>query len=154
VFDPLGPAASAVALTLDVLLEPARAARLDRTHALDPESPGFAELLDALLDATWRAEPRDGMDGALQRVANDQVLRRLLALAGDLSIDPGVQAAALAAVNGLDEWLEGRVRAQRDGAWRAHYERARYVIRRLRDDPEALGELPRPEPPPGEPIGM
>ena len=154
IFDPLGPAATGAGLTLDVLLEPSRAARLDRMHALHPESPGFADLLADLLDATWRAAPRAGFDGALQRTADNEVLLRLLKLAGDLESDPAVQAAAIDAVNGLDEWLAARLREHPEDAWRAHYERAAWVIDRLREDPDALAGLELPEPPPGSPIGM
>lgn len=152
-FDPLGPAASSIALTLEVLLEPSRAARLDRAHALNPDSPGFAEVLDALLDASWRAQRRSGIDGALQRAVNDQVLVRLLKLGGDLSVDPSVQAAAIAAVNELDGWLGAQIRNERDASWRAHYERGASVIRRLREEPGAIAQLELPEPPPGSPIG-
>ncbi|HEX7062949.1 MAG TPA: zinc-dependent metalloprotease [Woeseiaceae bacterium] len=154
IFDPLGPAATGAALTADVLLEPSRAARLDRMHALHAESPGFADLLEDLLDVTWRAAPRAGFDGALQRTADNVVLVRLLKLAGDLELDPAVQAAAIDAVNGLDEWLASRLREHPEDAWRAHYERAAWVIDRLRENPDALAGLELPEPPPGSPIGM
>ncbi|MGH8167422.1 MAG: zinc-dependent metalloprotease, partial [Woeseiaceae bacterium] len=46
-FDPSGPAGSAVALTLDVMLEPSRAARMNVLHARQPDQPAFDELLDA-----------------------------------------------------------------------------------------------------------
>src|SRR5690606_19494466 len=48
-FDPFGPADSAIALTLDVLLEPTRAARMNALHAHQAEQPSFSELVDDLL---------------------------------------------------------------------------------------------------------
>ena len=47
-FDPLAPAASATTLTLDVLLDPPRAARMQRFAA-----PGFDAVIDGLLEQGW-----------------------------------------------------------------------------------------------------
>ena len=69
-FDALSPAASAVSLTLDVLLEPSRAARLVRAQALEPSQPGFDEVLDAVLNASWYAERPAAMAGAIRRDAD------------------------------------------------------------------------------------
>jgi hypothetical protein len=60
---------------------------------------------------------------------------------------------ALSAVNRLDTGLSGRIARAADDAWRAHYERAAWIIGRVRDDPRTLAELAPPEPPPGSPIG-
>ena len=154
VFDPLGPADSAAALTLEVLLEPSRAARLEVAHAADEASPGFNDLLGSLLDATWLANARRGTDGALQRAINDQALLRLMQLAVSEAIDPAVQGAALSAVNGLEERLAGLASRAPDDVWRAHYQRGLHAIGRMREDPAAIAARALPEPPPGSPIGQ
>jgi hypothetical protein len=153
VFDALGPATSSAALTLEALLEPGRAARMNAAHALRRESPGFGELLGSLLDATWYASPVSGFEGALQRSVNDQLLLRLMQLAVNDTIDTGVRASALAAVDGLGDRLPERSARAPDDAWRAHYEHARFAIRRMREDPAGIVTLALPEPPPGSPIG-
>jgi hypothetical protein len=153
VFDALGPATSSAALTLEALLEPGRAARMNAAHALRRESPGFGELLGSLVDATWYASPVSGFEGALQRSVNDQLLLRLMQLAVNDTIDTGVRASALAAVDGLGDRLPERSARAPDDAWRAHYEHARFAIRRMREDPAGIVTLALPEPPPGSPIG-
>ena len=132
VFDPIAPAASAAALTLDVLLDPARAARLSRSGA-----PGFMDVTTKLLDATWLSDPAGGTTGAIQRQTNMQVLHGLLQLAYNIEADSDVRAVALQAVSNLDNWLDRQ--STRDGQWKAHYQFAQSEIKRLQDGPGTVG---------------
>lgn len=152
-FDPFGPADSSVALTLEVLLNPLRAARMNAAHARSTDMPGFTELLDALLHATWFAARQAGADSVIQRRANDQVLAQLMRLGNDRTIDGDVQALALDAVLRLDQWLEDRASREKNAVWRAHYGDARVAIRRMQDDPSTVDDIPQLNPPPGAPIG-
>ena len=145
-FDALAPARSAVALTLRVLLDPVRAARLERTGA-----PGFAAITRGVLDASWYGETHSSIDAAIQRQTNMLVLYGLLGLAFDSGADVDVRALALVAVQDLDRWLAKR--APREATMRAHYAFARYEIRRLQDDPAAIETLVPATAPPGSPIG-
>ncbi len=146
VFDALAPARAAVSLTLRVLLDRTRAARLTRGAA-----PGFEAVTRGLLVASWYTAPADGLDAAIQRQTNLQVLYGLLALALDPAADADVRALALQAVNELDRWLAKR--STRDALLAAHYALARHEIRRLLDDPAAIEHLAPVEAPPGSPIG-
>jgi hypothetical protein len=145
-FDPVAPARSAVALTLRVLLDPSRAARLERAGA-----PGFDAVINGLLAATWYANASTGIDAVIARQASLQVLYGLLGLAFDASADNNVRARSLSAVQELDGWLAKR--SPRDQAMRAHYAFARHEIDRLQDDPAALESLVPATLPPGSPIG-
>jgi hypothetical protein len=153
VFDPFGAAESAVALTLDVLLEPTRAARMHALKAGDKAMPGFGELADALLRATWYSAQRTGPEGEIQRLANHQVLERLLLLGANQEVDHQVRAIGFDAVSELDRWLELRIGQENDRGWRAHYRLARYRIEQVRNDPAVLETLVPVEPPPGSPVG-
>ncbi|MEX2122586.1 MAG: zinc-dependent metalloprotease [Woeseia sp.] len=157
IFDPSAPADSAVALTLDVLLEPSRAARMNVLHARQPEQPAFDELLDELLQASWLALRQAGPDAAIQRSTNNQVLERLMLLCSnresDQVVDHDVRAAAFESINELDRWLAVRVSNENDAAWRAHYAYARFQIERMRDDPSSVQRIVPLRPPPGAPIG-
>jgi hypothetical protein len=153
VFDPFGAAESAVALTLDVLLEPMRAARMIAANARDEAYPGFTELTDSLLRATWFSTQRTGMDGEIQRLTNSHVLQRLLILGADLEADTQVRAIAFDAVTELDEWLTLRVTQVDDGSLRAHYRLARHQIEQAHHDPAVLETVVPVAPPPGSPVG-
>src|SRR5699024_1273815 len=53
-FDAVSPAAAAAGMTLSLLLDPERAARLVQQHALDPSLPGLLDVLERTRDAVLR----------------------------------------------------------------------------------------------------
>ncbi len=154
VFEPIGAAQSAVSLTLEVLLEPSRAARTIASSARNALSPGFYELVDDLLRATWFASHQSGIDGEIQRTTNNLVLERLMLLAINKEADTQVRAIALDNLSRLDAWLEQRANNERDNAWRAHYGFAGYRIEQMRNDPASIEQTVPVTTPPGEPIGQ
>lgn len=145
-FDALAPARSAVALTLQVLLDRSRAARLERAGSI-----GFETVTQGLLNASWYAQPESGLTGAIQRQTNMQVLYGLLEVAFDTHADAAVRARAFAAVTELQAWLSRR--GAGDSALRAQYRFAEHEIQRLIDNPDAIRTLTPAVVPPGSPIG-
>jgi len=145
VFDPLAPAAASAELTLEVLLDPERAARMNRNG-----SPSFAELLDRVMEVTWYAEP--GARGfPIKRQTSLLLLDHLLRLAVSTEIDPGVAAIALDTLVNLDESLAETVSDNPER--RAWMRLARTRIARVLEDPAAVETLPEVVVPPGSPIG-
>jgi hypothetical protein len=154
VFDELAPARSAVSMTLDVLLNPARAARMVRSG-----EPGFSEITDRLLALAWLNEAEDD---AMQRLTGDIVLTKLMQLAVNPAVDPAVRTIALATINRLYDWLiaaeaaptnAGSTEAAPTGAQPQHA-LARLQIERMRIDPASVATIAPIEPPPGGPIGV
>ena len=153
VFEPIGAAQSAATLTLDVLLEPSRAARMIASSARNATSPSFSELADDLLRATWFAPRQGGIDAEIQRAVNNLVLERLMMLAVNAGADGQVRAIALDTVNRLDDWLSPRASSENEPGWRAHYRFGRHRIETMRTDPSSIGQIEPVTVPPGEPIG-
>jgi len=145
-FDALEPARSAVALTLQVLLDPSRASRLERAGSL-----GFEAVAQGLLNVSWYSEPLKGTAAAIQRQTNMQVLYGLLALAFNDNADVDVRARAYAAVVELQQWLSRR--GPNDRALRAQFRFAEHEIQRLMDNPDAINTRVPASVPPGSPIG-
>ena len=145
-FDAIAPAKSAVALTLNVLFDPVRAARLTRAGA-----PGFEAVTRALLAASWYAPALSGVDAAIRRQTSMQVLYGLLGLAFNAQADGDVRALALDAVLDLERWLARQ--SSRDPVRRAHYAFAGFEIERLKHDPSQIEFVIPVSPPPGSPIG-
>ena len=144
-FDPLAPAASATALTLEVLLDPTRAARMTRSAA-----PSFSDLVSGLIAATWDA--RVSVDSAgLQRQTNMLVLEGLLRLAVNEVADDAVRATALAAVDRLRGRTQRLVSSDADEL--AFLRLAQMKIDRVLDDPTSIETMPAVTVPPGSPIG-
>jgi len=146
VFDAKAPAASAVAMTLAVLLEPSRAARLAQTG-----TPGFGTVPKALINASWRARQAPGSAGAIQRQTNLQVLYALFRLAFNPAADSDVRAIALDTINSLDTWLSRQ--SPKFDVFKAHFRFAQFEIDRLLGDPAQTDVLVPVTVPPGSPIG-
>jgi hypothetical protein len=146
IFDAKAPAASAVAMTLAVLLEPSRTARLTQTGA-----PGFDSVLKALMNASWRSKQAGGSAGAIQRQTNLQVLYALFRLAFNSAADSDVRAIALETINSLDTWLSRQ--SPKSDVLNAHFRFAKFEINRLLGDPAQIEALIPVTVPPGSPIG-
>jgi len=152
-FDPLSPAASAIQLTLDVLLNRQRAARMNVFHAAQATLPGFEVVLDALGKASWYEPRLSGMSAAIQRVKNDKVLQGQMALLADPLVTEQVRSQALASILQLDKWLSKQGKTRMDRDWAAHYARARQEIGLWLEDPSRLAPTKVKSAPPGSPIG-
>ncbi len=150
-FDPLGAAESAASLTVGLILNPERDARLVQYHAEDGSLPGLDEVIDRLLAATWKAEPALGLGGQVQRTVDSVVLYNLMVLAGNEKASPQSRATALAKLTALREWANSQ--AASDPTLKAFYQFGAAQIRRFENNPREIG-IPKPaEAPPGQPIG-
>ncbi|MDH3588311.1 MAG: zinc-dependent metalloprotease [Gammaproteobacteria bacterium] len=149
-FDPLAAAATAAGMTIDQLLDPTRGARMINANMADNAQPGFDELVDALLDATWYSASTE-RDAGLQRLVETSVLQRLMALAANADAQPQVRAIAFDRLTDLHAWIQRREVAATDG-WRAHYRFSADQVQRFMDDPAAVAPLRPVPPPPGSPI--
>jgi hypothetical protein len=149
-FDPVTAAESAANLTIGLMLNPERAARLVQYHAEDSSAPGLDEVTDKLLAATWKAEPALGLGGQVQRAVDGVVLYNLMALASNEGAPLQVRATALAKLVGLREWLAQQTVA--DASLRAYHQFAIALIKRFETNPKEI-TVPKPaDPPPGQPI--
>ena len=151
-FDALAPARAAVSLTLEVLLNRERAARMIAASARQTDLPGFDELLRMLAATTWYADRETGLEAEIQRATNTELLTHLLLLAHDAEADTQVRALALDAINGLESWLAGRAPRESDVDWRAHFGYLAATIERVRTDPASIESLAPTPAPPGSPI--
>jgi hypothetical protein len=153
IFDPLSPATSAINLTVGVLMNRQRAARMNTFHAADPTLPGFTTILDSLNNASWYEQQLTAVPGAIQRLTNEQLLHAQMALATDLKATPQVRGQVLLSIQELDQWLGKQRKGRQDNDWDAHYAKARREIKLWLEDPSSLMlQMQRPVPP-GSPIG-
>ena len=136
----MSAAEAAADMTISLILNPERAARLVQYHAENQDNPDLREVISNLIQATWGRVHDTGLQLEVVRAVDYVVAMRLMSLALDLSAPAEVRSIATDGV----EQLKGA--ASHD----------RYVFRLIdtfERDPESL-ELPKPaEPPPGQPIG-
>jgi hypothetical protein len=142
-FDPIAGAQAAAELTIGLILNPQRAARLVEYHARDAAYPGLEEVIETLIGATWRpttkAAPKPALQGEVSDVVRIVALQQLLRLA--MGADASVEVRSIAAAE-----IQKNKRLFSD-AYSAS------LVAKFEDDPEEL-DLPKPvEAPPGQPIG-
>ncbi len=154
IFDPLAAAETAAGTTLDFLLNPGRAGRLQLWHSYETEIPSLAEVLDRLLEVTWKAPtPGNATEAATARTVERTVLGKLLSLAGLDEASPDVRSITSLKLAELAEWLAEQEFA--DALERGHTEEAIREISSFTARPYPPATPPASlEAPPGSPIGQ
>ena len=151
-FDPLGAAETAANMTAGLLFNPQRAARLVDFKARSEKHLGFDEMVNKTIGATWKADPSDQYEGAVQRTVNFAVLYNLIKLASDEETSSQVRAIAHQKLTELERWLSDRKTS--NAQWKAAYQYGAKLIREYIEHPDRMESLPEPlSPPPGSPIG-
>ncbi|MEX0720482.1 MAG: zinc-dependent metalloprotease [Balneolaceae bacterium] len=142
--DALGIAETAADLTVNLLLNPARANRLIEYSARD-SNLSLEKVLGDLVAASWDKNPGEGYFGAVQRVVNHVVLKNIIELAGSEQANPATKAVAHNKLAELQSQLNSRDDA--DSRYGAN------TISRFFTNPEEFEVPQTPEAPPGSPIG-
>lgn len=152
--DPVAIAESAADLTIRLLLEPHRAARLVEYHARNPANPGLDQVIDRTIDMAWKRPAATPYSREIQRAMARRVMAHLMALARDQSTSGQVRAVAFSALDDLSRWLEReRAKPQNDAAQRAHMRYHAAQLASFSRDPKAITLPPAPALPAGSPIG-
>ncbi|MDX1585910.1 MAG: zinc-dependent metalloprotease [Balneolaceae bacterium] len=153
-FDPLGAAETAAHATTSLLFNANRAARLVGFEARNSEHLGLAEMIDRIVEATWKTEPKEGYDGAVQRTVNFVMLYNLLQLAADNDASSQVKAISNEKLIELYDFLNNEEKTTESEEWLAAYNYGAKLIDGFMENPERIEEMPSPlSPPPGSPIG-
>ena len=152
--DPVAAAEAASELTLGLLLHPERLTRMVDYHARYQDVPGFNELVDELMTATWDSPRQADYVGELQRLVQRQVLDHLLQLAVDESVSGQVRALVTLEISDLKNRVTRYQAPVQDDPWRAHYQFALTQIRRFEDNPDQIDSAPPLPTPDGSPIGQ
>lgn len=152
-FDALGPAEAAASLTVGLILNPERDTRLMEHHMLNAQSPDLTEVIDRLVDSTWKSKSESGYRAATEQVVDNTVLFDLMSLAADEGAAAQVRAVASLKLNELKGWLNGQIKNTKDMSRRAQIAFAISQVERYQKDPKQMNLTKPPEPPPGQPIG-
>ena len=152
-FDPIAPAVVGAELTLSMLLNAERAARLVEQAAFDPALPGLDDVLDRVEQATFGASPANGYQAEIQRVVEDALVRELVRLAASAPM-PQVRSLAELRLRQLQDRLSTEARGAPE-LDRAHALRLASDIQRYLDRPADAWNFPGSvSAPPGSPIGQ
>ena len=152
VFDAIAPAASAADMSLSLVLEPQRAARLVQQKALDGSLPGLEDVLESMSRAVMDPDTDDAYEREIARAVQRVYAERLMSLASNA---PMAQVRALALYE-LTQLAGRQGMGGRDAAMEAHRMALAADIQRFLERPlEPIQPRPAaPGMPPGQPIGM
>ena len=152
-FDPVAAAESAADLTLNVLLDPARASRLIEYHMRVPASPSLRGVLEAVsTTVAERPEAGHSMSSEVERAVEFRALEAMLSLA--------VNPAASSQARAITRWHIADLLKQltsapalKDSAEAIHRAALIDRIQRFEHDPAKFIPAKPIEAPPGMPIG-
>ena len=152
-FDPIATAESAADLTLNALLDPARASRLIEYHMRVPASPALRSVLEAV-SSTVAERPEAGhtMSSEIERAVEFRAVEAMLALA--LNPAASSQARAIAHFHIRDllkQWKSNPM--PQDTAEAIHRAALIDRIEMFERDPDKFVPAKPVEAPPGMPIG-
>jgi Met-zincin/Domain of unknown function (DUF5117) len=152
-FDALAPAESAAQHTLQFLFNPERAARLVEFHARNADNPGLEEVLDAILNATWKAPHPNGYNGEIANTLDYVVLYDLMALSANDHASEAVRAVATLELHEIKGWFDAMLAGSIAPPERVHLYFASRQVELFERDPKRIDLTAPVEPPDGPPIG-
>jgi hypothetical protein len=152
-FDPLSAAESAANLTIQLILQPERAARLIEFNARDNNLPSLGEVIDDLISSTWKTSPQSKYFQEIQRVVDNVVLFHLMSLAVSDKTTGQARAIAYLKIKKLKKWLNKQISKTKDETQQVHYLYAVSQIEQFQKDPDQFKPFAPVEPPAGSPIG-
>ena len=152
-FDPLSAAATATELTVRLILQPQRDARLIEYNSRDSSCPSLSEVIDKLVSATILSQHNDEKREEIEEVIDNIVLNHLMTLAGAKGTLDEVNAIALFKLKNLKGDLTEKIKATRNENLLAHYEYLISKINNFENNPDSIKEIKTPDIPEGQPIG-
>jgi uncharacterized protein DUF4953/uncharacterized protein DUF5117 len=152
-FDAVAPAEAASQQVLQFLFSPERATRLVEFHARDKANPGLAEVLDAVVNATWKSPHENGYAGEIHNAVDRVVLYDLMTLAANEKSSGAVREIATSKVHELKEWLNLPTSGRMLIEDQAHISFASREIALFEKDPKKVDLGAPVESPDGPPIG-
>lgn len=152
-FDSLAPAEAAAEIISSVLFEPNRDQRMVEYHAKDGSYPGFGELVDDVLNATWKKAAAAGYEGEVQQTVDAVVLDHMIALAADGQAAAQTRAIALLKLDQLKKWMQDQLATSSGDSRQAELFYASHEIDAFEKNPATIHLAHPPAPPAGDPIG-
>ena len=146
-FDQLSPAEAAADMPLSFLFHPERISRLVQQEYTG--NYGYKQMVDLLIESTYKAKRRSGIEAAIQLQNEQLLLTYLLSSSVDEKLSFPAKTSVLASINELKTWVESAQKTSDDAMYKAHLG---LVLERMKSPEKAKPTL-HAIPPPGAPIG-
>jgi hypothetical protein len=146
-FDQLSPAEAAADMPLSFLFHPERISRLVQQEYTG--NYGYKQMVDLLIESTYKAKRRSGIEAAIQLQNEQLLLTYLLSSSVDEKLSFPAKTSVVASINELKTWVESVQKTSDDAMYKAHLG---LVLERMKSPEKAKPTL-HAIPPPGAPIG-
>ncbi|HEX5653512.1 MAG TPA: zinc-dependent metalloprotease [Chitinophagaceae bacterium] len=147
-FDALAPAETAADLALSFLFHPQRLSRMAQFE-VQYNGLGVGEMVNTLVNVTWKAPRKSGMAGLIQLQTEQVLLTYLLSASMNENNSFVVQASLQNALNSLKTFIETKSKTSAGNLYKGHLLLA---LERIKTPEKAKPTLHK-EIPPGAPIG-
>jgi hypothetical protein len=147
-FDALAPAETAADLVLSFLFHPQRLSRMAQFE-VQYNGLGVSEMVNTLVNATWKAARKNGMAGLIQLQTEQVLLTYLLSACVNENNSFAAQASLQNALNNLKTYIETKSKISNGNLYKGHLLLA---LERIKTPEKAKPTLHK-EIPPGAPIG-
>ncbi len=142
-FDPLSAASTASEMSLSLLLHPQRANRMIQQKSLDANQLGLEDMLNTLINNTFKKKHNDAYLNEVQQMVNMNLLQQIMNLAVNDNAFMQVNAIANKAIQTITASLD-------NSAYAMQYKR---LIDRFNEAPNEFKIQDAPGIPDGSPIG-
>ena len=146
-FDQLSPAEAAADMPLSFLFHPERISRLVQQEYTG--NYGYKQMVDLLIESTYKAKRRSGIEAAIQLQNEQLLLTYLLSSSVDEKLSFPAKASVISSINELKTWVESAQKTSDDAMYKAHLG---LVVERMKSPEKAKPTL-HAIAPPGAPIG-
>ncbi|MEQ1796507.1 MAG: zinc-dependent metalloprotease [Lacibacter sp.] len=146
-FDQLSPAETAADLPFFFLFNSERLSRMVQFETNG--GLGLNEMIQTLVDKTWKATRRSGMEGLIQQQTEQVLLTYLLAASVDENNSFAVRSVLQKALTDLKKYIDLQLKTATSAIYNGHLQLA---VERMKNPKDAKPTLHK-EAPPGAPIG-
>ena len=150
-FDPFGAVETASEMTLSFLFHPQRASRLVQHKSLEDTQLGLVEVIDEVIENSFKKHYKNSYHQELQNIINAQVLNQLFGLGADEDNYPQVTAIINFKMNELEKWLKSTKSGEKQNII---YTQFVNEIQKFKKNPSDFKRTEAPKIPDGSPIGM
>ncbi|PHR74707.1 MAG: peptidase [Lutibacter sp.] len=148
-FDPFGAVDTSSEMTLSLLFNAQRASRLVQHKSLDENQLGLVELVDAVIENSFKKKYTDTYYQELQNVINSQVLNQLFYLAANENTYMQVNAIVNYKLDEIAQLLKSS-----SGIQKIYNDQLLKKIESFKKNPSNYKKISAPKIPDGSPIGM
>ena len=149
-FDPYGAVETASEMTLSFLLHPQRASRLAQHKSSDESQLGLVEVINKVINTSFKKQHKNNYHRELQNIINAQVLNQLFGLAADADNYPQVTAIVNGKLSEIESWLKTAKSTELQKMVNDQFVRD---IQKFRKNPSDYKRTKAPKIPDGSPIG-